>query len=57
MHIWGDEWFLEWGDELNDAIRELNIRLNKCHITVAGKEKYGCYRTDFFSLWNGSWLC
>lgn len=57
MHMWGDEWFLEWGDELNDAIRELNIRLNKCHIAVAGKEKYGCYRTDFFSLWDGSWLC
>lgn len=56
MHYWGDEWFQKYGDEFNKAIRELDDGLRKLHVFVYGKEKFGCYRTDFFSLWEGSWL-
>ena len=56
MHYWGDEWFQKYGKEFDKAICELNNGLRKSHILVCGKEKFGCYRTDFFSLWNGSWL-
>ena len=56
MHFWGDEWFQKYGDEFNKAIRELDKGLRELHIFVCGKEKYGCYRTDFFCLWQGSWL-
>lgn len=55
MHYWGDEWFQKYGTELNEAITELNQGLAKIHICVYGKEKYGTYRTDCFSLWDGSW--
>jgi len=56
MHFWGDEWFQKYGKEFDKAVCELNNGLRKSHIFVCGKEKYGCYRTDFFCLWGGSWL-
>lgn len=55
-HFWGDEWFQKYGDEFNKTIRELDKGLRELHIFVCGKEKFGCYRTDFFMLWGGSWL-
>ena len=55
MHEWGDEWFQQYGNDLHFAICELDNGLRDLHICVCGKEKYGCYRTDGFSLWNGSW--
>lgn len=56
-HYWGDEWFYLYGDQLNEAIKKLNKGLNNIHVRCYGKEKYGCFRTDFFSLWNGSIRC
>ena len=55
MHYWGDDWFKQYGDELNEAIRKINQGMRKIHVLCLGKEKYGCLRTDFFSLWSGSW--
>ena len=55
MHYWGDDWFKEHGDDIYDAIKELNAGLRDIHILCLGKEKYGTYRTDFFQLWTGSW--
>lgn len=57
MHYWGDEWFCKYGDQLDEAIKKLNTGLNQVHVHCCGKEKYGCFRTDFFSLWNGSIRC
>ena len=54
MHYWGDEWFYKYGDQLDEAINKLNTGLNLIHVHCCGKEKYGCFRTDFFSLWDGS---
>ena len=55
MHYWGDDWFKQYGDELNEAIRKINQGMCKIHVLCLGKEKYGALRTDFFSLWSGSW--
>lgn len=54
MHEWGDEWFRKNAKSFNEAINKLDKGLRDLHILVCGKEKYGCYRTDFFTLWNGS---
>ena len=56
MHYWGDNWFKQYGKELDNAISELNKGMRKIHVLCLGKEKYGTYRTDFFNLWTGSWL-
>lgn len=48
MH-WGDEWFKQHGDDLNNAI----MRLHKwAHVGVCGKG-YGTYRDEYFRMWDG----
>lgn len=55
MHSWEDEWFQKYGDELDQAIRELEHRIRKwAKAGVCGKEKWGCYCDDFLTLWDGS---
>lgn len=54
MHYWGDEWFEKYGDELYTAINEIERGLRKYHIGVCGKEKYGTYRDDFLTFWDGT---
>ena len=53
MHTWGDEWFEEYGDDLNAAISYIENYLHKHHIGVCGKEKYGTYRDEYLRFWNG----
>jgi len=53
MHIWGDKWFEENGDDLYAAINFIENNLVKYGIGVCGKEKWGCYRDDFLRFWNG----
>ena len=53
MHYWGDSWFQEHGENLYAAISYIEKNLRKYHIGVYGKEKYGCYRDDYLSFWNG----
>lgn len=43
MHEWGDDWFKQYGEELNEAIHEIERGLRDCGILVLGKEKWGCY--------------
>lgn len=55
MHIWGDEWFQKYGDQLYKAIDVFEKRIIKwAKCGVCGKEKFGTYRDDFFQMWNGS---
>lgn len=55
MHIWGDEWFIEHGKQLYEAIDVLEMRLRKwARVGVYGKEKYGTYRDECFQMWDGS---
>lgn len=54
MHYWGDEWFIKHGNELSDAIGEIERELRKCHIGIYGKEKYGTYRDEYLRFWDGS---
>lgn len=53
MHYWGDEWFQKNGNDLYAAINYIEKNLHKHHIGVYGKEKWGCYRDDFLTFWNG----
>lgn len=54
MHIWGDEWFKEHGDNLYKAISAVENRIRKwARAGVYGKEKFGTYRDEYFQLWNG----
>jgi len=54
MHCWGDEWFKKYGDQLNSAISILETRMRKwAKVGVCGKEKWGCYRDDFLTFWDG----
>lgn len=53
MHFWGDEWFKAHGKDLYAAINEIEAGLEYYGIYVMGKEKYGCYRDDFLSFWDG----
>ena len=46
MHTWGDEWFEQYGDDLNAAISYIENYLHKHHIGVCGKDKYGTYRDE-----------
>lgn len=56
MHYWGDDWFKEHGDNLHAAIDKFEERIRKwAKCGVCGKEKYGTYRDDFFTMWDGSW--
>lgn len=55
MHEWGDQWFKEHGDHLYSAIDALEKRIRKWALMpVCGKEKYGTYRDEFLSFWDGS---
>lgn len=54
MHYWGDDWFKEHGDNLYKAISVLENRMRKwAKVGVCGKEKWGCYRDDFLTFWDG----
>ena len=53
MHEWGDEWFKQYGDELYTAIREIERRLRRFKIGISGKEKWGCYRDEYLTFWDG----
>lgn len=54
MHYWGDDWFKEHGDNLYSAINAVEKRIHKwARMGVCGKEKFGMYRTDFLTFWNG----
>ena len=53
MHTWGDEWFEQYGGDLNAAISYIENYLHKHHIGVCGKEKYGTYRDEYLRFWNG----
>lgn len=54
MHCWGDEWFKKYGNQLYNAIDMLEYRIKKwAKCRVYGKEKYGTYRDEYFSMWNG----
>lgn len=55
MHIWGDEWFKKYGNRLYNAIDIFEYRIRKwAKCRVYGKEKYGTYRDEYFSMWDGS---
>lgn len=55
MHFWGDKWFQKNGDQLYAAINILEKRIRKwAKAGVCGKEKWGAYRDDFLTLWDGS---
>ena len=54
MHQWGDEWFKTNGNDLYKAIDEFeDICIKYGGIKVYGKEKYGTYRDEYLSLWDG----
>ena len=54
MHFWGDEWFKKYGDDLYEAIKKLEYRMRKWgHVKVYGKEKFGTYRDEYLTFWNG----
>ena len=53
MHYWGDEWFKKNGDDLYEAISYIENYLRKHHIGVCGKEKFGTYRDEYLTFWNG----
>lgn len=54
MHYWGDEWFQKYGNEFYKAITVLEKRIRKwAHAGVCGKEKWGCYRDEYLTLWDG----
>lgn len=54
MHCWGDEWFNQHGDSLYMAIEAVEKRIRKwAKAGVCGKEKWGCYRDDFLTFWDG----
>lgn len=54
MHIWGDSWFKKYGNQLYNAIDILEYRIRKwAKCRVYGKEKFGTYRDEYFSMWNG----
>lgn len=54
MHEWGDKWFKENGNDLYSAIDgfEKKIRKYGC-ILVYGKEKWGTYRDEYLTFWDG----
>jgi len=53
-HIWGDEWFEQYGKELDTAIAEFAHRVkHEARIFAYIKEKYGTMRVDILSLWTG----
>lgn len=47
-HTWGDEWFHQYGPELDDAMNEIDAHYNEAtgkHVMM--KEKYGTIRYEF----------
>lgn len=50
-HFWGDNW--EYWDDLYKAIDEIGAKCKRKHIYICGKEKFGTYREEMFSWWNG----
>lgn len=53
MHEWGDDWFEEHGNKLNDAILYIMRTWVKWgRIGTHGKEKYGTFR-DHPYFWDG----
>lgn len=55
VHIWGDEWFEEYGDDLSAAmnyIQKMNKRLTGQHIMM--KEKYGTIRYESCFNWEST---
>ena len=53
MHSWGDEWFQKNGKDFYKAINEIERIQHKARIGVYGKEKWGTYRNEYLSFWNG----
>ena len=54
MHFWGDKWFKEHGNDFYTAIDRLEKRIRKwVHCGVYGKEKYGTYRDEYLTMWDG----
>lgn len=54
MHYWGDEWFKEHGNDFYTAIDRLEKRIRKwAHCGVYGMEKYGAYRDEYLTMWDG----
>lgn len=54
MHYWGDDWFKEHGDSLYKAIDDVELRIRKwAKAGVCGKEKYGSWRDEYLTLWDG----
>lgn len=53
-HEWGDEWFEQYGKELDTAIAEFSHRVkHEAKIFAYIKEKYGTMRVDVLSYWTG----
>lgn len=54
MHYWGDEWFQKYGSSFYKAIGKLESRMRSwARVGVCGKEKWGMYRSDFLTFWDG----
>ena len=54
MHLWGDDWFKQYGDEFYKAIDDLEYRIRKwSKAFVYGKEKFGRYEDSYLTLWDG----
>lgn len=54
MHYWGDDWFKEHGEHLYDAIEAVEKRIRKwARMGVCGKEKFGTWRDEYLTFWNG----
>lgn len=54
MHCWGDEWFTKYGDSFYKAIHKLESRIRSwAKVGISGKEKWGTYRDEYLTLWDG----
>jgi hypothetical protein len=54
MHQWGDDWFKANGESLNKAMDEFEKICRKMgFILLYGKEKWGCYRDEYLTFWDG----
>lgn len=55
FHVWGDSWFVKNGKTLGEAMDLILDKMNRYRIRLMEcKEKYGTFRCEVSSLWDGT---
>ena len=55
-HVWGDEWFQKYGNDLNQAMEFISVECKRrAGMVIMIKEKYGSIRFEYLYFYPNEW--